>query len=282
MATKGVKHTNILGNKEIKQYLHSSALLFIFLGMCLIFALSSPTFMTMTNIINVFRQISINGILAIGMTLVIIIGGIDLSIGPLAAIAGVVSALILQQKPDSFLLAVVSGILAASVMSMWTAFLVAKMRIAPFIASLSTMSMAKGIVLVISSGVPHTISNAAYVKLGNGYLWDPKYTGNLALPIPVLIIAIVAVVIGIVLYKTKFGRHIYAVGGNEYAAIASGIKTTRIKFYTYMLNGLICGVAGVVLASRITSGQPTAATGYGRRCWKDRWNTYRGIDYRCA
>jgi ribose/xylose/arabinose/galactoside ABC-type transport system permease subunit len=249
-------------NKEIKRYLHNSAMVFIFLGMCAIFAVSSPTFLTINNILNVLRQISINGILAVGMTLVIISGGIDLSIGPLVAIAGVISALILETNPELFLLAVLAGIVSAAIMSMWTGFLVAKMSIAPFIASLSTMSVAKGLVLVISSGIPHTISNETYVKLGNGYLWDPKLTGNLALPIPVLIITIIAVITGIILYQTKFGRYIYAVGGNVSAANASGINVSRVIFFTYVLNGLLCGVAGIVLAARITSGQPTAATGY--------------------
>ncbi|MBU3876640.1 ABC transporter permease [Faecalicatena sp. AGMB00832] len=252
----------VLSNENIALYLRSYALMGIFLLMCIAFAVASPTFLTMSNIIGVFRQISTNGILAIGMTLVIITGGIDLSIGPLAAIAGVVSAMILEKNPDLFIPAVLSGIVAAAIMSMWTGFLVAKMRIAPFIASLSTMSIAKGIALLIADGVPHTISNESYIKLGNGYLWDPNKTGGLSIPTPVLVIFIVAIVIGIILYKTKYGRHIYAVGGNENAAIASGINAARVKFCTYVLNGLLCGIAGIVLAGRITSGQPTAATGY--------------------
>lgn len=253
---------SVLSNENIALYVRSYALMGIFLLMCIAFAIASPTFLTMSNIIGVFRQISTNGILAIGMTLVIITGGIDLSIGPLAAIAGVVSAMILEKYPDLLLPALLSGIIAAAVMSMWTGFLVAKMRIAPFIASLSTMSIAKGIALLIADGVPHTISNAAYIKIGNGYLWDPNKTGGLSIPTPVLVIFIVAVVIWIVLNKTKYGRHIYAVGGNENAAIASGINAARVKFCTYVLNGLLCGIAGIVLAGRITSGQPTAAAGY--------------------
>lgn len=253
---------SVLSNENIALYVRSYALMGIFLLMCIAFAIASPTFLTMSNIIGVFRQISTNGILAIGMTLVIITGGIDLSIGPLAAIAGVVSAMILEKYPDLLLPALLSGIIAAAVMSMWTGFLVAKMRIAPFIASLSTMSIAKGIALLVADGVPHTISNAAYIKIGNGYLWDPNKTGGLSIPTPVLVIFIVAVVIWIVLNKTKYGRHIYAVGGNENAAIASGINAARVKFCTYVLNGLLCGIAGIVLAGRITSGQPTAAAGY--------------------
>lgn len=249
-------------NENITSYIRNYALIGIFLLMCIAFSIASPTFLTLPNIIGVFRQVSVNGILAIGMTLVIITAGIDLSIGPLAAIAGVVSAMILEMYPNLLIPALLAGLAAAAIMSMWTGLLVAKMKIAPFIASLSTMSIAKGVALVIADGVPHTISNEAYIKLGNGYLWDPSKTGGISIPIPVVIIAIVAMVIGVVLYKTKYGRYIYAVGGNENAAIASGVHVRKVKFWTYVLNGVLCGIAGIVLAGRITSGQPTAATGY--------------------
>lgn len=251
-----------LKNENVVAYVRNYALIGIFLLMCIAFSIASPTFFTLSNIVGVFRQVSVNGILAVGMTLVIITGGIDLSIGPLAAIAGVVSAMILERSPDMLVPALLGGLVAAAVMSMWTGFLVAKMKIAPFIASLSTMSIAKGVALVIADGVPHTIKNEAYIKIGNGYLWDPTKTGGISIPVPVLVIVVVAIIIAVVLYKTKYGRYIYAVGGNENAAIASGVHVTKVKFWTYVLNGALCGIAGIVLAGRITSGQPTAATGY--------------------
>lgn len=262
MKSKSQGFHNLIQNENMKKYMRSYALFLIFMGMCVVFAITSPTFLKVNNIINIFRQISINGILAVGMTLIIITGGIDLSIGPLAAIAGVVSAMILEVYPNMLIPAILLGIAAAAIMSMWTAFLVAKLKIAPFIASLSTMSIGKGIALVIADGVPHTIKNESYVKIGNGYLWDPANTGGISIPISILILLFVAIVISIILYKTKFGRYIYAVGGNENAAIASGVNAVKVKFATYVLNGVLCGVAGIILASRITSGQPTAATGY--------------------
>ena len=262
MANKNEKTTSIMKNDSLKRYIRSYALFIIFLGMCAVFAVCSPTFLQMNNLINVLRSISINGILAIGMTLVIITAGIDLSIGPLVAITGVVSSMILEFHPDLLIPAILAGIASAAVMSMWTGFLVAKMRIAPFIASLSTMSIAKGVALVIAGGIPHTIKNPTYVQIGNGYLWDPELTGGISFPIPVLFIIVVVIIISFVLYKTKYGRYIYAVGGNENAAIASGVNIVKVKFFTYVLNGVLCGIAGIILASRITSGQPTAATGY--------------------
>lgn len=249
-------------NENITSYIRNYALIGIFLLMCIAFSIASSTFLTLPNIIGIFRQVSVNGILAVGMTLVIITAGIDLSIGPLAAIAGVVSAMILEKYPNLLVVALLAGLAAAAIMSMWTGVLVAKMKIAPFIASLSTMSIAKGVALVIADGVPHTIKSESYIKLGNGYLWNPSKTGGISIPIPVVIITIVVVIIGVILYKTKYGRYIYAVGGNENAAVASGVHVTKVKFWTYVLNGVLCGIAGIVLAGRITSGQPTAATGY--------------------
>ena len=249
-------------NEKLAEQIRKYALVFIMILMCIVFACASPTFRKLGNVINIFRQSSINGILAVGMTLVIIIAGIDLSIGPLCAISGVIAALYLEVHPDGVAMAILLGILSAGLMSVWTALLVANLEVAPFIATLSTMSAAKGIVLVIADGVPHTIKSKVFTAIGNGYLWDYTKTNRISIPIPVVVLVAVILLASFILYKTRFGRYIYAVGGNEHAAVAAGINVKRVKFCTYVLNGLLCGVAGIVLASRITSGQPTAADGY--------------------
>ena len=192
--------------KNFKQYLRSYALVIIFLGVCAVFAIASPTFLQPTNIVGVFRQIAINGVLALGMTLVIITGGIDLSVGSLMAITGVVSAMILESNPNMLAVALIVGIGAAALMSMWTAVLVAKMKIAAFIASLSTMTIARGVALVVADGIPHTIKDTTYSEIGNGYLWDPAATGGVGFPVLVLILIVVAVITAVILYNTKFGR----------------------------------------------------------------------------
>ena len=115
---------------------------------------------------------------------------------------------------------------------------------------------------MIADGVPHTIKNKVYTAIGNGYLWDYTKTNRISIPIPVIVFLAVVLIAAFILYKTRFGRYIYAVGGNENAAIAAGINVKRVKFCTYVLNGLLCGIAGIVLAARITSGQPNAADGY--------------------
>ncbi len=251
-----------LNNERIAEQVRKYALVIIMILMCVVFASIAPTFRKITNVINIFRQSSINGILAVGMTLVIIIAGIDLSIGPLCAISGVVAALYLEANPDGVTMAIILGILCAAIMSVWTAALVAHLNVAPFIATLSTMSVASGVVLVIADGVPHTIRNKTFTAIGNGYLWDYTLTNRISIPIPVVVFVVVILIASFILYKTRFGRYIYAVGGNENAALAAGINVKRVKFCTYVFNGILCGIAGIVLAARITSGQPTAADGY--------------------
>jgi ribose/xylose/arabinose/galactoside ABC-type transport system permease subunit len=250
------------GHKAFQEYIRSYALFIIFICLCVVLAFASDTFLQPTNIINVFRQISINGILALGMTFVIILGGIDISIGSVAAVAGVVSALILESYPGMTAAALAGGILSGGAMGVIIGFLVAKMKIAPFIASLAMMTIARGLALVIAGGVPHTIYDPAYIAIGNGYLWPKTSPNSISLPISVLIFIACIVVVCIILYKTKFGRYVYAVGGNEEAARVSGVNVARVKFFTFVINGLLCGIAGIVLAARITSGQPAAASGY--------------------
>lgn len=252
----------IFGSKRLQEYLRSYALFVIFIFLCIVLAFSSETFLTPTNIINVFRQISINGILALGMTFVIILGGIDISIGSVAAVAGVVAALILENFPGMTVPAILGGVLSGGAMGMIIGFLVAKMRIAPFIASLAMMTIARGFALVIAGGVPHTIKDASFTAIGSGYLWPKTSAESISLPLSVLIFIVCIIVVAIILYKTKLGRYIYAVGGNEEAARVSGVNVSRVKFLTFVINGLLCGIAGVVLAARITSGQPAAASGY--------------------
>lgn len=248
--------------ESFKSYIRSYALFVVFMIMVIILSIISPTFMTPQNIINIFRQISINGILAIGMTFVIILGGIDLSIGSLAAVTGVVSAIILERIPGIPVIAIIIGIAASALLGAVVGFMVSKFKIAPFIATLAMLTVARGIALVIAEGIPHTIKDPFYVSLGNGYLWETSSPSQISIPTPVLIFAIVAVISMIILYKTKFGRYVYAVGGNEQATRASGVHVAKIKMWVFIFNATLCGIAGTVLAGRITSGQPAAATGY--------------------
>lgn len=214
----------------------------------------SDAFLTFTNLMNVLRQVSINGILAVGMTLVILTAGIDLSIGSLMAVSAVIAASIVAQSPDALLLALLAGAAAAGVLGGTSGMMSAKLNVAPFVATLAMMTIARGIALIYTNGRPIVIDSPALKFLGQGYIGP--------VPVPVVIFIAVVAIVSVLLYRTKFGRYIFAVGGNENAARVSGIRVDRVKIAVYAINGLLAGLAGILLASRISSGQPNSGMGY--------------------
>lgn len=249
----GVK-TKLAANGAALEIFRKYGLLLVLLLAVLILSLISDSFLTVNNLMNVLRQVSINGILAVGMTLVILTAGIDLSIGSLMAVSAVIAASIIAQSPDAVMLALLAGIAASSLLGGVTGTMSAKLNVAPFIATLAMMTVARGIALLYTNGRPITIDSAAFKFLGQGYIGP--------VPVPVVIFALVTAIVSFILYKTKFGRYIYAVGGNENAANVSGIRVGRVKIWVYIINGALAGLAGILLASRISSGQPNSGLGY--------------------
>ncbi|WP_309118132.1 ABC transporter permease [Paenibacillus sp.] len=229
-------------------------LILILLLAVITLSLISDAFLTVTNLMNVLRQVSINGILAVGMTLVILAAGIDLSIGSLMAVSAVIAASIVAQSPDALLLALLAGMVASGVFGGASGMLSAKLNVAPFVATLAMMTVARGIALLYTNGRPIVIDSPAFKFLGQGYIGP--------VPVPVVIFIAVASIVSVVLYRTKFGRYIFAVGGNENAARVSGIRVDRVKIAVFAINGLLAGLAGILLASRISSGQPNSGMGY--------------------
>ncbi|GAA5346074.1 ribose ABC transporter membrane protein [Planifilum fimeticola] len=213
----------------------------------------SEDFLTITNIFNVLRQISINALLAFGMTFVILTGGIDLSVGSILALSGALSAGMIAGGTDP-ILAVLAGLAAGTLMGAANGLLVAKGRVAPFIATLATMTIYRGLTLVYTEGRPITFSNDAFSLLGKGYF--------LEIPVPVIWMLLSFLILYYLLRNTTFGRHIYAVGGNEEAAVLSGIRTDRVKIRVYAISGLFASLAGIILTSRLSSAQPTAGVAY--------------------
>jgi ribose/xylose/arabinose/galactoside ABC-type transport system permease subunit len=255
--TSGVTSNTIASafkGRQSSQLLRKYGLILILLLAVLTLSIISDTFFTWTNLMNVLRQVSINGILAVGMTLVILTAGIDLSIGSLMAVAGVIAASIVQGDPTFTLLAVLAGMAAGGTLSGISGAMSAKLNVAPFIATLAMMTVARGLALIYTNGRPMVIESKSFLALGQGYLGP--------IPYPVVIFAAVCVIIGVVLNKTKFGRYIYAIGGNENAAKASGVNVTKVKLGVYLINGCLAGLAGGLLASRISSGQPNSGIGY--------------------
>ncbi|NHQ80358.1 ribose ABC transporter permease [Chromobacterium vaccinii] len=215
----------------------------------------SPDFLTVNNLLNVMRQVSINALIAFGMTLVILLGGIDLSVGSILALSSVLTATLLQAGVDP-MLATLLGILAGAAMGLFNGLVISKGKVAPFIATLATMTILRGLALVFSNGSPITgFDSELFSMLGGGYVAG-------LVPVPVVWMLILFAGFWFLLKKTVFGRHLYATGGNEEAARLSGVKVDRVKLWVYTASGAMSAMAGVVLTSRLNSAQPTAGTGY--------------------
>lgn len=224
-------------------------------SICIGLAFMSPDFLTIGNVMDVARQVSINAMIAFGMTLVILLGGIDLSVGSILAVSSVLMAMLLHAGHSSAL-AVAIGILAGAFMGWVNGIVIAPGKVAPFIATLATMTLLRGLALVLSKGSPITgFSSDFFSMLGGGY-----FVG--LIPIPVVSMLAVFALFWFVLRKTVFGRHVYATGGNAEAARLSGVKTDRVQIVVYTISGVMAAIAGVILTSRLNSAQPTAGAGY--------------------
>jgi ribose transport system permease protein len=216
-------------------------------------SLLSPYFLTPANLLNVLRQVSINAILALGMTVVIVKGGIDLSVGSLLALAGALAAgLSLSGLPPA--LAMGAGIGMAVALGALQGLLVAYAGLPPFIVTLAGLTVFRGFTLVYTDGRPITGLPEAFLFLGNGTL--------LGLPVPVAIMGFFLLLTHLLLGQTSWGRYLYAIGGNEEAARLSGVPVARIKVFAYAYSGLAAGLAALVLTGRLNSAQPTAGTGF--------------------
>lgn len=241
-------------NIEFKKLISKFGLLIAFIIICTILSVASPNFLNIQNILTILRQISINGILAIGVTYVILTGGIDLSLGSMVALTGVIAATFAHEGSYNAAVPICLGMLAGVVFGLINSLVITKGKVAPFIVTLGMMTIARGLALVISRGRPITNLSKEFKFIGGGDV--------LGIPVPVLILVLVAIISVIILSNTKIGRYVYAVGGNENAANASGINVNMIKTFVYTVCGALSGLAGVVLASRITAGQPNTGVGY--------------------
>ncbi|ETP70786.1 ribose ABC transporter permease [Planococcus glaciei] len=225
-----------------------------FIGLILIILIISilePRFLATSNLLNVLRQVSMNALIAFGMTFVILTGGIDLSVGSILALTGAVTAGMMASGMDP-ILAMLIGLLLGAVLGAINGIIIAKGKVAPFIATLATMTIYRGLTLVYTEGRPISGlgDNMAFQMLGKGYF--------LGIPIPVVTMLISFAILYFILKKTTFGRRVFAVGGNEEASILSGINADRVKIYVYALVGLLAGLASLILTSRLNSAQPTA------------------------
>lgn len=239
----------------------SSVTSFPQLGITIIFLLiyilltivATESFFTYKNIINVLRQVSMTMIVAMGMTFILITGGIDLSVGSVACLAGTLTAGMIVKNGASTAVAVIIGLLVGVVSGLICGYIIAKVKIPAFIATLAMMSIARGTSLIYTGGRPIAQLPDDFTRIGAGYI--------LGIPTPVIIMIIVVVLTWITLVKTKFGRRVYAIGGNEETARLSGIKTDNIKILVYTICGTSAALTGILYTARLASSQPTLGEG---------------------
>jgi ribose transport system permease protein len=227
-------------------------------------SIASDRFLTVENGLNVLRQISINLCLSIGMTMIIVSGGIDLSVGSVLALSGAVAAGLLKHEialPSwnvaiqfTVFGAIVAGIVVGLAAGWFNGFVITRFRLPPFVATLGTLSIARGLTQLWTGNFPITNLGDEFRFMGTGYL--------LGVPMPVWISAALVGIFVIVTRRTAFGRYLYAIGGNERAAVLSGLNVTNIKRLVYMLGGGLAGIAGLLLAARLDAADPKVGIGY--------------------
>lgn len=235
-------------------YFQEFILLVVLLVLGTVFSLLTDTFLTIPNILNVLLQISIIAILGFGVTIIIISAGIDLSLGSVMALVGMGTAAILTSSTPSIFLAILGGLLIGGIVGFINGITVAYIHLPAFIATLAMMSIARGVALVVTNAIPIYNLPESFLFLGSGFLWG--------IPTPIYVMIGLYFILDFILRKTKFGRYIYAIGGNEEATRLSGINIRRYKLLVYIVGGICTGVAGILFTARLGSGQPTAGVGY--------------------
>ncbi len=230
----------------------NAGILVALLAIGTIISFMSPVFLTVDNGLSVGRQISTNTTMALGMALVIILGGIDLSVGSVVALSGTLCVGLINSGlpiPLAALLGILSGVLVGFI----NGTVIAKTGIAPFVVTMCTMNIVRGIAYIYSGGLPVRCMDEAFASIGTGYLG--------AIPLPIIYLIFFVGIISIVLNKSKFGTYVYALGGNREAAKFSGISIKKIEIIVYTISGFMSGFAGVILAARMYSGQPSVQSG---------------------
>ena len=240
--------------KAFKAIQNKSGILLGLIILMAFFSIQANNFLSQRNLLNILLQSSISATVALGMTVVITGGGIDLSVGSVMAISSITAASFMAGGMH-MALAIVLALLIAVCFGVVNGFIISRTTIAPFIVTLGMQSIARGIVYIICNGVPITQLPDEFHIFGGGKLAD-------VIPLPVLFMLFFAVIAYITLHKSKFGRHVFAVGSNENTAYLSGVDVVKIKQCMYMLCSAFAAVAGIIYASRVISGQPNAGENY--------------------
>lgn len=225
----------------------------ILLGLCVVMTFASDNFLSVDNLSSVARAFSFVAIMAIGMTIVIITGGIDMSVGSIFAFAGVITAYCYSDLQLALPLCILLGIIGGAAFGFINGLLINECNLPPFIATLGTMSVARGLSYAITSGFPISMPSS-FNKLGQGMIFN--------IPYPIILMIVLAIIFTFILNKMIFGRHVYAVGGSEEASAISGIKVKRVKLAVYTISGFLSAIAGIIMTARLGVAQSTAGLGY--------------------
>ena len=234
------------------------------LVMCIALSFLSDRFLSADNGWNVMRQISVNMVISVGMTLVILTGGIDLSVGSILALSGAITAYLLKAGTAfisldlyigfTLLGALVGGTLVGTFLGWFNGFTITRFKVPPFVATLAMLTIARGLTMLLTGGFPITGFSSEMAFVGTGWF--------LGIPMPVWISAVIVLAAVVLTDKTRLGRHIYAIGGNEKAAELSGLKINKIKLIVYSIAGSLAAIGGIIVTSRLDSAQPNAGIGF--------------------
>ncbi|EPU4924906.1 MULTISPECIES: ribose ABC transporter permease [Vibrio] len=259
MSTRTMTNTTSDNRKKLlsKEWLIEQKSLIALLFLVVVVSFLNPNFFTVDNLLNILRQTSVNAIIAVGMTLVILTAGIDLSVGSVLALCGAFAATLVAMEVP-VLVAVPTALLAGATLGAISGIIIAKGKVQAFIATLVTMTLLRGVTMVYTDGRPistgFTDTADTFAWFGTGYA--------LGIPVPVWLMVVVFAGAWYLLNHTRFGRYVYAVGGNESATRLSGINVDRVKIGVYAICGLLAALAGIIVTSRLSSAQPTAGMGY--------------------
>jgi len=240
--------------KKVLKFLTRNITFLVLIVCVIFFSIVSDVFLTVNNITNVVRQVAVTGIAAAGMTMIMLTGGIDLTPGSTVGLVGVICALLMTKTGLPVWLVVIAGIMVGLIIGLINGVLVAYAKMPPLICTLAVMHGIRGLCYILTGGMPIFGFPASFGVLGKAYVG--------IVPVPVTILAVVFVVIGRLLGKTSMGRHIYAIGGNREALRLSGVNVEKRLVQVYGIAGVLFGLAGVVLLSRISSAQPSAGDGF--------------------
>lgn len=254
------------GQKAL-EFSKKNAIVLVLIALCVGFAIGNQNFLKLTNLVNLTTQMAINAVLTIGLTYVIILGGIDISVGSVAAMAGVAAALICKSMGDIALplmivVQLAVGIVVGALFGCFNGLMITKFAVVPMIATLASQTIGRGFAYIFSGGTSVSGLTSVYSWLGAARLFKTEAKPTGWVPIVTVFVIILVLLMHTLLSKTVFGRHVFATGSNKNVAHLSGINTNKVTFLCYMICGTMAGIAGVLNSSKLQNGQPGACEGY--------------------